>query len=235
MIPNNYIQNLISRDRSAIMNALLTKTMMISFKATSMVLFSLVTLFVFDAYAQQQGGSANSGDATGGAANAGGFTCAPGAFCTIYNTPQATGGDAASGTATGGAATAEEKTNPFSQPNIPSSNQPQELSGESSPNTYPQNFPSFDSFDESLGSQPYTQQQFSLNELAGLSGEVVPPGNPSPSLSTSNGNMSSLDGDMSRLHQPNQEFQTVNEKWNKIFGTLNKAHNTSKIGTDIRV
>ena len=78
MITNNYIDSLISRARPAIINTLTTTMMMISFKATSMVLFSLITLFVFDAYAQQQGGSANSGDATGGAANAEGirgFTC----------------------------------------------------------------------------------------------------------------------------------------------------------------
>ena len=58
MITNNYIDSLISRARPAIINTLTTTMMMISFKATSMVLFSLITLFVFDAYAQQQGGSA---------------------------------------------------------------------------------------------------------------------------------------------------------------------------------
>ena len=109
--------------------------------------------------------------------------------------------------------------------NSPSSNQPQELSGESSPNPDTQNFPSLDSFDEYLGSQLYTQQQFfSLNQLE------------PPSLSTSNGNMSGLDSDsdMSRLHQLNQQFQNVNENWDTIFSTSKAANDTKKIGTQIR-
>lgn len=71
----------------------------------SIVLFSFITLFVFDAYAQQQdedginsledlqklkqskGGSATSGEATGGAAIAGGVSDVTCTYCTIINTP----------------------------------------------------------------------------------------------------------------------------------------------------
>jgi tetratricopeptide (TPR) repeat protein len=63
----------------------------------SAVLFMLYTSFAFNAYAQQ-GGSATSGPATGGAAVTRGATCGVGATCNFY------GGSATSGPAIGGAA-----------------------------------------------------------------------------------------------------------------------------------
>jgi tetratricopeptide (TPR) repeat protein len=79
----------------------------------SMFLFLPITLFVLDAYSQQQGGSANSGSTTGGAVTAGGitgFNCDQCSSLTINNSPQATGGETSSGAATGGAATSDEAT-----------------------------------------------------------------------------------------------------------------------------
>jgi hypothetical protein len=72
-----------------IINATLTKTLGISLITFSLVLFTLCTSPGLNAYAQQQGGAAKSGEAIGGAASG----------------PGAKGGTAESGKAIGGAAT----------------------------------------------------------------------------------------------------------------------------------
>ena len=77
-------------------------------KVISIIAFSLIVLIagthVSNVYAQQQGGSAISGPATGGPGSSGETTCSAGATCNFY------GGSGTSGRANGGPATGTGNT-----------------------------------------------------------------------------------------------------------------------------
>jgi uncharacterized membrane protein len=87
------MENITLRVKPLIINAILTKTLGISLKTISMVLFVLSMSSTFNVYAQQ-GGSATGGPVTGGSATG----------------PGATGGSATGGPVTGGSAIAGNST-----------------------------------------------------------------------------------------------------------------------------